>query len=102
MEEDKPVSWGTVIAGIMATGGIGFVLTVFSTLGGMAAYGESGSKALGVLITVAIPALLIGGFYAMTRRRSPDFGRGVLIGLCLVILWAGVCGGNMVGARLAG
>ncbi|HEY0141902.1 MAG TPA: hypothetical protein VGF48_13465 [Thermoanaerobaculia bacterium] len=102
VEETRKVSWGTVIGGMVVAGFVGFVTTAFSTAAGMAAYVKLPSKALGLLIAVGVPAAVVGLMYATLRRRSPDFARGVLIGLCLVVIWAGICGGSFVGARIGG
>lgn len=99
---ERKVSWGTVIAGVVIALLIGFVATIFSTLGGMAVFEETDSKALGILVAVGVPVGLVSIVYFATRRRSPDLARGVLIGACLVLLWSGACGASLVGARLAG
>jgi hypothetical protein len=100
--EERKVSWGAVIGGLVVAGLVGFVVTIFSGLGGMAVWDETHNKALGMLVAVGVPTLLELLIYLSTRRGSPDFARGVLIGLCLVVLWSGACGYTMVGARLAG
>jgi hypothetical protein len=100
--EERKVSWGTVIAGIVVAGLIGFVITIFSTLGGMFVYDEIHNKAVGVLVTVAVPVGLLALVYFTTRRKAPDFARGLIIGTCLVLIWSSTCGFTMVGARIAG
>lgn len=97
VDETRPVAWGTVLAGVLMAGIPGFIITFFSTLGGMLSYDEWHSKPLGILIAMIIPATILGLFYAFSRRRAPDFARGVLIGTCLIVLWAGICSSSMVG-----
>lgn len=99
---ERKVSWGTVIAGIAVACLIGFVITIFSTLGGMLVYEQIHSKAVGVLVAIAVPVGLLALVYFTTRRKAPDFARGLIIGACLVLIWSSTCGYNMVGARIAG
>jgi hypothetical protein len=99
---ERKVSWGFVIMGIVVALVAGFVVTIVSTMAGMAIYDEVHSKALGVLVAVALPTALIVIVYLLNRRGAPDFARGLLIGGCVVLLWASTCGYNMVGARIGG
>jgi hypothetical protein len=99
---ERKVSWGVVIGGIAVALIAGFIVTIFSTLGGMYVFDQVHSKAVGVLVAVGAPVALIAIVYLATRRRSPDFARGVIIGGCLVLLWSSACGFSMVGARIAG
>jgi ABC-type uncharacterized transport system permease subunit len=102
MAVERQVSWGNVVLGVLAAVVPGFLVTVASTFGGMLASEKWNSRVLGIAIAVIVPGLVVLALYALVRRRAPDFARGVLIGLCLVILWAGLCGGNFVGARIGG
>lgn len=98
VDERRKVSWGAVIGGIAAAAVFGFLVAIFSTIFGMAAFAQWNSKAAGILVAVGMPSLPIALLYAALRRSSPDFARGLLIGLCLVVIWAGICGGTIIGS----
>lgn len=100
-EAPRPVSVIAVIGGLLVTLIIGVPVTPIATLLGMATFDESRSRILGILVAVGGPALLYWLFWLLMRRFAPDFGGGIVIAACLLLLVSGICGVSMVGERLS-
>lgn len=102
MSPPLPVSSRAVLGGLIGTLFVGLLLTPMATLLGMALFFETQSKTFGMLVTVGAPTALYIFFWLLLRGRYPDFAKGMLLAIFLLMLWAGLCGAGFVGQRIAG
>lgn len=72
-------------------------LTALSTFAGLLIWDATDLRSLGIALAIAVPTAVVWAIWRAERRRNPDVAKGVLIGLCLTVIWAGSCGLMFVG-----
>jgi hypothetical protein len=91
-EDDRPLRWGPIWAGLMTAVGLFFLLTLLATaLGLQAAPGadeeDVGMVAVVVTSAIALVSFFVGGFVSSWSAGLSDTGRSLLNGFLVWALW---------------
>ena len=97
VEAKKPVSWGSVIGGVVLALVAGVILVPVSMLGGgftamTLEMPAQTTVALGVTLSILISGTAYWGLWWLTRRSNADLATGIIVGGFLMVLLSGGCG----------
>lgn len=96
--QQRKVSWGEVIGGILLALITGIFVVLGAFLAGIFLIDQTKAPMVGAAVAAMLPAVIYVPAFLLFRRRMPDFARGLLIGGCIVMILGGLCNGVTVGS----